>query len=156
MRGTGRTARRRWPSVLLALAAVAGSPCARPAFAAAIETTGPLRADRYLAASELAGADWKVAPEATTDGFVTTYTVTSRFGSWPARGRTQVAMRIREIQALAELEEVSKSDVFLDAVRTSATAPLRLVQDVADNPKETIKGIPSGVGRWAKRTRYQA
>lgn len=127
----------------------------RVAAAAEIENPNPLRSAAYLAAGELAGTEFKVAPEATTDGFTNTYTVTSRFGSWPAHGRMQVAMRAREIQALAQLEEVSKTDVFKDAVKSSATAPLELVQAVVDKPVETLKGIPSGVGRWMKKTSFQ-
>ncbi len=144
-----------WSAALLILAAGFGCVAADPATAAGIENPNPVRADRYLTAEQLAGPDWKVAPEATSDGFGTTYTVTSRFGSWTAHDRTQVAIRIREIQALAQLEEVSKTDVFVDAVKTSATAPIRLVQQVADKPKETLKGIPSGVGRWVKKTSFQ-
>jgi hypothetical protein len=140
--------------LLLALVAVLAAP-AREARGAGFEQPNPLRSAAYLAADQLAGADFKVEPQATTDGFATTYTVTSRFGTWPARGRMGVALRIREIQALAELEEVSKSDVFLDAVKNSATAPLQLVQAVATKPVETLKGVPAGVGRWMKKTSFQ-
>jgi hypothetical protein len=91
----------------------------------------------------------------TSDGFANTYQVTSRFGTWPARNRVQVVTRIREISALAQLEEVSKSEVFTDAVKNSVTAPVRLVQSVAEKPAETLKGIPSGVSRWMKKTSFQ-
>jgi hypothetical protein len=148
----------RQPGALLMATALAGlalleSPT--PASAATTEDPNPLRSDRYLSAEQLSGPDFKVEPQATTDGLATTYTVISRFGTWPARGRMGVALRIREIQALAELEEVSKSDVFLDAVKNSATAPLQLVQSVATKPVETLKGVPAGVGRWMKKTSFQ-
>lgn len=139
---------------LVALVALLLAP-ARAARGAGFEQPNPLRSAAYLAAEQLAGPDFKVEPQATTDGFSTTYTVTSRFGTWPARGRMGVAMRIREIQALAALEEVSKSDVFRDAVKNSATAPLQLVQAVATKPVETLKGVPAGVGRWMKKTSFQ-
>ena len=106
---------------------------AHPAEGAGFDSPNPLRSDRYLSTEQLAGPNFNVAPAATTDGFANTYTITSRFGTWPARGRAGVTMRIREIQALAQLEEVSKSDVFIDAVKNSATAPLKLVQAVATN-----------------------
>lgn len=138
---------------LLAAATLAGG--ATGAAAGGFEQPNPLRASSYLAAEQLAGPDFKVEPEATTDGFGTTYTLTSRFGTWTAEGRLHLALRIREIQALAQLEEVSKSDVFLDAVKASATAPLQLAQAVATKPVETLKGIPSGVGRWMKKTSFQ-
>jgi len=155
MRRVRQESRLRWPAALWLLASSAGLAPATPARGAAVETPGPLRSDRYLSAELLSGPDWKVEPEAATDGFGVSYAVTSRFGTWPARGRTQVATRISEIRALAQLEEVSKTDVFVDAVKTSVTAPLRLVSSFADNPKETLKGIPSGVGRWFKKTSFQ-
>ena len=138
----------------VALVALLIAP-AREARGDGFEQPNPLRSAAYLAADQLAGPDFRVEPQATSDGLATTYTVTSRFGTWPAHGRMGVAMRIREIQALAALEEVSKSDVFLDAVKNSATAPLQLVQAVATKPAETLKGVPAGVGRWMKKTSFQ-
>lgn len=122
---------------------------------ATFEAAGPVPASRYLPAGQLSGPEWKVEPEAQNDGYMNTYTLTSRFGSWQASGRMQVAVRGREIEALAKLEEVSKSEVFLDAVKKSATAPLQLVSDVTTKPVETIKGVPTGVSRWLKKTSYQ-
>lgn len=155
MRRTRWDSRQRWPAALWLVASSAALAAASPARGAGLETPGPLRSDRYLSAELLSGPDWRVEPEAVTDGFGITYTVTSRFGTWPAHGRTQVAVRISEIRALAQLEEVSKSEVFKDAVKTSATAPLRLVSDVATKPVETVKGISSGVSRWFKKTSFQ-
>lgn len=137
-------------AVLTTLVAPAGK-----ATASGFEQPNPLRSAAYLTADQLAGPEFKVEPEAITDGFGTTYTITSRFGTWTAHGRMQVALRIREVQALAQLEEVSKTDVFKDAVKSSATAPLELVQAVATEPVETLKGIPSGVGRWMKKTSFR-
>ena len=124
---------------------------AQPAF----EAAGAVPANRYLQAGQLSGPDWAVEPKASNDGLTNTYTLTSRFGTWQARGQLQVAARIREIQALAELEKVSKSEVFVDAVKKSATAPLELASNVVAKPVETVKGVPAGVGRWVKKTRFQ-
>lgn len=122
----------------------------------AFEAAGPVPASRYLPADQLSGPEWKVEPEAVNDGYMNTYTLTSRFGSWQARGRIQVAARITEIKALAQLEKVSKSEVFMEAVKKSATAPLELVSNVTTKPVETVKGIPAGVNRWFKKTTFQA
>ncbi len=127
-----------------------------PVSGAEFETPGPLRSERYLRPDQLAGPEWRVEPEAANDGLMNTYTITSRFGNWPARGGAQVGVRIHEIEALARLEEVSKLEVFLDAVENSVTAPFKLVRDAARQPEETIKGIPEGVGRWFKKTTFKA
>lgn len=138
-------------SVAVALLLCPSLSRAEPAF----EAAGAVPAKRYLQAGQLSGPDWAVAPEASNDGLTNTYTLTSRFGSWQARGRLQVGHRIREIQALAELEKVSKTDVFKDAVKKSATAPLELASNVVAKPVETVKGVPAGVNRWVKRTTFQ-
>jgi hypothetical protein len=119
------------------------------------EEPGPLPAAHFLAPEEMEGPHWKVAALATNDGFTNSYTLTGPYGTWTARGRIQLAERIREIEALAKLEEVSKSKVFLDAVEDSVTAPIDLVRNVAERPVETVQGIPEGVGRWFRRTRFR-
>ena len=119
------------------------------------ETPVDQKADLFLSADQMTGELWKVEPTATNDGIANTYTITSRYGSWQARGTGRVPVRIREVMALAQLEEISTSDVFMDAVKNSATAPLHLVQDVAAAPVETVKGIPGGVTRWVKKTSFQ-
>ena len=120
------------------------------------EVAGPVRAADYLPAELLKGTEWTVADEASNDGLDNSYTLESRFGPWQARGEEQVATRIGEIEALARLEEVSKTDVFLEAVKASVTAPIRLVQDAAERPKETLLGLPRGVSRWFRRTSFRA
>ncbi|MEM8960413.1 MAG: hypothetical protein AAGD38_02960 [Acidobacteriota bacterium] len=134
---------------LLALVSAVG------ASAPEYEATGSVAASDYLPSAMMQGTDWTVAADAINDGFDNTYRVESRFGTFEARGRAEVEIRIREIAALAQLEEVSRSEVFLDAVERSITAPLELVADFLDKPAETVKGIPRGIGRWYKRTRFK-
>ena len=124
--------------------------------AQAFETPGTFPAAKFLRPDELAGADWKVAPEATNDGLFNTYTVDSRFGSFQARGRGLLAVRVKEVEALAELERVSKSKVFVDAVKNSAMAPVNLVVSFTDKPVETVQGLGGGVKRMWSKTRFQA
>jgi len=127
-----------------------------PGYAAeGYEKAGKVRSADYLTAKELAGEEWKVAAEADNDGAVNTYVVESRFGNFEARGRARVAMRGREVGALVELERISKSEVFLDAVKNSALGSVETVMAFATKPVETVKGIPNAVGRWFKKTKYQ-
>jgi len=127
------------------------------AFAAdAFESPGDLAPSRFLAPAELAGAEWKVAPIATSDGMFNQYTLESRFGPLEARGRNHLALRVQEVEAMAELERVSKTEVFADAVVKSAVAPVKVVASFADNPKETVQGISGGVKRLWSKTKFQA
>ena len=119
------------------------------------ESPARVRAVDYLPAELMRGPNWAVFDDAENDGLNNTYLVGSRFGVWKARSETRVVARIREIEALAELETVSRSEVFREAVENSVTAPLRLAQDVADQPVETLKGIPEGTTRWFRRTAFK-
>lgn len=138
-------------ALVLAGALVAAGAAA----AAGYEAAGPVPAAEYLPAAEMSGPEWKVLPEAVNDGVFNNYTVESRFGGFEARGRSAVAVRAKEVAALAELERISKSDVFKDAVKDSALGSVRAVQSFATKPVETVKAVPAGVNRWLKKTRYQ-
>lgn len=132
---------------------VAAAPS--PARAETYEQPGRVPAARYLPAAQMSGEEWRVAPEADNDGAFNTYVVESRFGSFPARGSASVALRGREIEALAELESVSKSEVFLDAVKDSALGSVESVMAFASSPVETVKGLPVAVGRLFRKTGFQ-
>lgn len=134
---------------------LAGGLAAGAVAAAGYETAGPVPAASHLAAGQMAGPEWKVAPEAVNDGVFNNYTVESRFGSFAARGRDAVAVRAKEVAALVELERVSKSDVFKEAVKKSAVGSVKTVASFATRPVETVKAVPQGVSRWMKKTRYQ-
>lgn len=139
-------------SFLLFVAAALTPPSAGGA--EAFEPEGRVPAARYLPADSLAGPEWKVAPEAENDGAFNTYVVQSRFGNFVARGGSRVKVRGKEVAALLELEQVSKTDVFKDAVKSSAMGSVETVMQFAQQPVETVKAVPQAVGRWYKKTKF--
>lgn len=142
----------RSPNRLLVMLAAAAPLLA----AAAYESAGKVKSPSYLLPEQLAGKGWKVAPEADNDGLFNTYTVKSDYGDFIAHGNLGVATRAKEVAALAELDRVSKTDVFTDAVKRSALGSVETVKAFATKPVETITAVPSAVGRWLKKTKYQA
>lgn len=140
-----------WSLSLFVAAALAPPPVHG---AGAFESAGKVPAARYLPADSLAGPEWKVAPEADNDGAFNTYLVQSRFGEFEARGGARVKVRAKEVAALVQLEQVSKSDVFVDAVKASALGSVETVMQFAQKPRETIKAVPDAVGRWFKKTKF--
>ncbi len=109
------------------------------------ETPPEIAATQALPAELASGTDYRVDDTVQSDGLMNHYSVQSRFGTFEANGRALLQIRIREIGALAELERVSKSEVFLKAVGRSVTAPIETVVEVAQNPIGTVTGIPKGV-----------
>lgn len=110
------------------------------------ETPPEIAAAQALAAEIASGADYRVEDPVRSDGLMNHYSLQSRFGSFEVTGRALLGIRIREIGALAELERVSKSEVFLKAVGRSVTAPVETAVEVVQNPIGTVTGIPKGVG----------
>jgi hypothetical protein len=141
--------------VLACLVAAPGAGALR-AEGPTFDSTDRLRSADFLAVEQMRGPHWQVDDVATSDGFANTYTVRSRFGEWPAVGALQVEVRIREIAALEELDRISKSSVFVDAVKRSAVGQVETIASFAAQPVETVKAIPGGVKRWFQKTSYQA
>lgn len=97
------------------------------------------------------GPRFRVDPEVPTDGLMTKFTIRSDFGTFEAASLAMLRVRVGEIRALAELETVTKGEVFANALAEAAKRTGKSLQAVAENPAETIKGIPEGVGRFFDR-----
>jgi hypothetical protein len=127
--------------------------------AVAVVTTSFLAQQRYepppkLTATALVGATvakgphYQVAEAVRTDGYFHEFNITSTFGSFQAVGRTQLAVRIQEIAALAALEDVSKTEVFLAAAGQSVVKIGKGAAAAVTNPQATAKGLGAGVKRF--------
>lgn len=101
-----------------------------------------------LAPAELEGPHHRVEPAVHTDTYFHEFTLTSAFGTFEAAGRSQLAVRIHEIEALAKLDEVSKTEVFLKAAGRSVVNVGEGVVSAVKDPTETAKGLGSGIKRF--------
>ena len=73
------------------------------------------------------------------------YLVTSEYGEFAAYGNLDLAKLIHQIDAITELEEVSMSDQFLDALGNVATDQLDTVKQVGQHPVTVAKALPKGI-----------
>lgn len=76
------------------------------------ETPPALQASEILPAEALTGEHFNVVSEVVNDGIMNHYAVTSEFGEFAAYGNLELAKLIHQIDAIAEVEEVSMSDQF--------------------------------------------
>jgi hypothetical protein len=148
-------------SVLVCVACLAGLAAAglRPMAAPADEPPPAFTAAELLTPAQVKGPHHTVASGVQTDGYFHEFRIQSDFGAFEAAGRTMLAVRLHEIEALAQLEEVSKTEVFLKAAGTSVLNVGKGVATAVTKPTETAKGVGSGVkrlgvnlGRMTKRT----
>ncbi len=129
-----------------------------PAFAQDFEDPVTQKANDLLPAAMLEGDNYKIAIPVSSDGYTYSFTIESDFGPFEAKGKTQLAIRLQEIAAIAELKKITGSEAFAKAVGAAAMKPIESTVNVVKNPVETAKGIPGGVkrnfenlGRWGKR-----
>src|SRR5262245_56350066 len=117
---------------------------------AAGDFEGPrtFKSSDVLPASMVKGKHFTVGAEAPTDGYFHDFTIKSEYGDFEAEGKSVLVIRAREINALAELSTVSKSEVFLKAAGTSVVNVGKGVASAVKDPEATAKGIGGGVKRF--------
>jgi hypothetical protein len=133
------------------------------AVAAAYEPARTLKASEILKPSQIKGPHYQVADAVPTEGYFHVFSIKTDYGPMEAEGMSLLLTRLNEVRALAELDEVSKSEVFLKAAGTSVVNVGKGVASVVTEPGATAKGMGAGVkrfgtnlGRKAKRTADKA
>ncbi|MCU0252623.1 MAG: hypothetical protein MUE61_20730 [Vicinamibacterales bacterium] len=126
----------------------AGAAGLRLAAAPADEPPPTFTAAQLLNQAQIKGPHHTVASAVQTEGYYHVFHVQSDFGAFDAAGRSLLAVRLREVEALAQLEEVSKTGVFLAAAGNSVLNLGKGVANVVTAPTETAKGLGSGVKRF--------
>jgi hypothetical protein len=125
--------------ILPALLCLAAGPAYEPA------TT--FKASQILPAKILKGPHHTVDEFVKGDGYYQQFHIKSEFGDVDAEGRTVLHTRVSEVDALARLSEVSKSEVFAKAAGTAVLNVGKGVAAAVTKPEETAKGIGAGVKR---------
>jgi hypothetical protein len=129
------------------------------AVAAAYEAPRSFKASELLKPAQAKGPHHSVAAAVKTEGYLHVFDITTDFGPLEAEGQAMLLTRLHEVGALAQLDKVSKSGVFLKAAGTSVLNVGKGVSSAVKDPGATAKGVGSGVkrfgtnlGRKAKRT----
>jgi len=150
-----RTCGRRsiFPVVLAVFAATA---LVTPAQDAGYETPPVLKAADLVDPSLLSGPQHRVDAEVRNDGFMNHFQIRSDFGDFEAESEELLEIRVREVAALAKLAEISKTEAFADALKSSVAKPVTAVKNVATDPVGTIKGVPEGLNKRFKGLYYKA
>jgi hypothetical protein len=96
------------------------------------------------------GPHYTLADEVKTEGYFHGFLIRSDFGDFTAEGDAMLYVRLQEVQALAALEEVSKTDVFVKAAGTSVLNVGRSIGKAVTDPEATVKGLGAGVQRFGE------
>ncbi len=120
--------------------------CASPA--SAFETPAMFRASGILPAALLVGPNHRVREMAEGDGYLIHFVIDSDFGTYECAGVAELRRRVAEIQAIASLMAVSRSDLFAEGLRKSVEAPISAVKNIASDPGGVVKQVPKSVGHF--------
>src|SRR4029077_20793243 len=99
------------------------------------------------------GAGYQVGQQVVTNGAMGQYTITANAevfkddaGTYQIESLDLLKIRLSEIPAIAQLDSMSTTGVFAQALSSSAIRPVTAAQNMAIHPMDTITGLPGGVG----------
>ena len=115
--------------------------------AAEYETPKNRLAKDVLPAAVAAGADYTVGDPVVSDGYMYQFKVKSPYVVFDVTGTGALRKLEREIWAIGQLKQVTKSEALLKSLKDQAGKPLVFAKDVVTKPGATLSGIPKGVGR---------
>ena len=127
-----------------------------PSVAGDFEEPALLRSSDVLADKLREGSHHRVDKDVRSDGYINYYVLRSDYGDWEVASTPLLAVRVREVEALAALDDVSKTEVFIKAAADAGVGQLKAIKEFATQPVETITGIPKGIGRWFTRSKRDA
>jgi len=133
------------------VAAQTPQPIAIPRAQAVFEELPTLSASDILRPEFLSGPHHKVREEVPTYSGANQFTIDSNFGVFEADGNEMLVRRINEINAIARLQEVSRTDEFKEALRKAAKSPMTAAKAIANDPVRTITNVPKGLMKFMGR-----
>ena len=142
-------------------AATGAAPAPMQAVAAPYTPTGNgqyeqppvVNAADLLPGTPLSGPGFSVQPQVPTNGAMGQYTIVADpsvfhddAGTYYVESLDMLKIRLSEIPAIAQLDNMSNSGVFAKALVSSAVRPVGAAANMVMHPMDTVTGLPSGVG----------
>ena len=105
-----------------------------------------LKASDLAPPTLLKGPTHTVDEKVTFENFMPRFTIRSTYGVWEARGREMLDIRVSELSAFGQLNDVSKTDAFTSALGKAVAQPVKVAGEFVQNPVDTTGNVVSGVG----------
>ncbi|MGB6708338.1 MAG: hypothetical protein WBE94_24880 [Pseudolabrys sp.] len=118
--------------------------------ASALELPKPEPVEKYLGKAAI-GPNYTVKPLVRSDGVMRIFDVDTSYGNFAFDGVEFTKLRIHELNAIAALEKMSKSEAFGKAFGRAALGPIKFGADLISNPAETVERSLSGIGNMFDR-----
>jgi hypothetical protein len=103
------------------------------------------RASKILPPELLVGPDHRIAEQVINDGFMNTYTINSRFGTFTANSDEELRIRVGEVNAIARMDDWANSEQFVKGVGKAGKGLLESSTRLVTDPVGTFKDTTGGV-----------
>ncbi len=120
---------------------------------AAFEELPELKASEILKPELLKGPHYVVRDPVPTASGMNQFTIDSDFGLFEADGNEMLIQRLKEIDAIARLRDVSRTDAFKKSLVAAAKSPLNSAKNIARDPAQAISNVPKGIMKFLGRAK---
>jgi len=120
---------------------------------AVFEELPELKASEILKPELLKGPHYVVRDPVPTSAGTNQFTIDSDFGVFEADGNEMLLQRLKEIDAIARLREVSRTDEFKNSLLAAAKSPLNSAKNIASDPAQAISNVPKGIMKFLGRAK---
>ena len=120
---------------------------------AVFEELPELKASEILKPELVRGPHYVVRDPVPTASGMNQFTIDSDFGVFEADGNELLLQRLKEIDAIARLQEVSKTDEFKKSLVAAAKSPLDSARNIARDPAPAISNVPKGIMKFLGRAK---
>jgi hypothetical protein len=120
---------------------------------AVFEELPELKASEILKPEFLQGPHYVVRDPVPTGAGMNQFTIDSDFGVFEADGNEMLLQRLKEIDAIARLREVSRTDEFKKSLLAAAKSPLNSAKSIARDPAQAISNVPKGIMKFLGRAK---
>ena len=107
-----------------------------------------LQASDVLPRELIQGPDYSVRATVVSDGFINTYDLDTNYGPLRVESTALLLKRIGELKALAQIEQLKNTDVYMNAFKQVARGPINTAEGLVQDPSGTISNVASGIGRF--------
>ncbi|MFZ0917565.1 MAG: hypothetical protein WAN04_11775, partial [Candidatus Udaeobacter sp.] len=119
----------------------------------AFEELPELKASEILKPELLKGPHHVVREPVPTASGMNQFTIDSDFGVFEADGNEMLLQRLKEIDAIARLREVSRTDQFKNSLVAAAKSPFNSARNIARDPAQAISNVPKGIMKFLGRAK---
>ena len=120
---------------------------------AVFEELPELKASEILKPELLKGPRYVVRDPVPTASGMNQFTIDSDFGVFEADGNEMLLQRLTEIDAIARLGDVSRTDEFKKSLLAAAKSPLNSAKNIARDPAQAISNVPKGIMKFLGRAK---